>query len=185
MINRGFAVLPLIAGHFDMVLGESVRTTFDAGTGRYSLVSELDYEWQRQQLWAAGRRDPNLQLFSLDYWDPNDKENIAKIYTEERANGFIPYVARQISPGLYLPHEALLSAPQSRSKAWRLAARGSVDSGVPDCSRAHGSFAQRAFGPSRKRTGAPRVGGRNSKSRSICLSKCSRLATDHCRLLQR
>jgi polysaccharide biosynthesis protein PelA len=93
MINRGFAVLPQIAGHFDMVLGESVRTTFDAGTGRYSFVSESDYEWQRQQLWAAGRRDPNLQLFSLDYWDPNDKENIAKIYTEERANGFIPYVA--------------------------------------------------------------------------------------------
>ncbi|UGY16907.1 endo alpha-1,4 polygalactosaminidase [Bradyrhizobium septentrionale] len=93
MINRGFAVLPLIAGHFDMVLGESVRTTFDAGTGRYSFVSESDYEWQRQQLWAAGGRDPNLQLFSLDYWDPNDKENIAKIYTEERANGFVPYVA--------------------------------------------------------------------------------------------
>ena len=93
MINRGFAVLPRIAGQFDMVLGESVRTTFDAETGRYSFVSESDYEWQRQQLWAAGRRDPNLQLFSLDYWDPNDKENIAKIYTEERANGFIPYVA--------------------------------------------------------------------------------------------
>jgi len=103
MINRGFAVLPRITGHFDMVLGESVRTTFNAGTTHYSFVSESDYEWQRQQLWAARRRDPNLQLFSLDYWDPDDKENIAKIYTEERANGFIPYVATPDLTRIILP----------------------------------------------------------------------------------
>jgi uncharacterized protein (TIGR01370 family) len=103
MINRGFAVLPRITGHFDMVLGESVRTTFNAGAARYSFVSDSDYDWQRQQLWAARRRDPNLQLFSLDYWDPNDKENIAKIYAEERANGFIPYVGTPDLTRIILP----------------------------------------------------------------------------------
>ena len=66
-------------------------------------MTPRSYEWQRQQLWAAGRRDPNLRLFSLDYWDPNDKENIAKIHAEERANGFIPYVATPDLTQIVLP----------------------------------------------------------------------------------
>jgi hypothetical protein len=40
----------------------------------------------------AQRRDPKLRLFSLDYWSPDDHKGIARIYAQERANGFIPYV---------------------------------------------------------------------------------------------
>ena len=38
-------------------------------------------------------RDPRLRLFSLDYWEPQDRDGIARLYAEQRANGFVPYVA--------------------------------------------------------------------------------------------
>jgi uncharacterized protein (TIGR01370 family) len=92
MINRGYAVLPRIAGQFDMLLGESVRTTFDASSKTYRAVPKDGYTWQVQKMRQARERDPRLRLFSLDYWDPEDREGIAAIYAEERANGFVPYV---------------------------------------------------------------------------------------------
>lgn len=92
MINRGYAVLPRIAGKFDMLLGESVRTTFDAKSRSYQLVSEAGYLWQVERMRRARERDPHLRLFSLDYWDPEDRDGIARIYAGQRANSFIPYV---------------------------------------------------------------------------------------------
>ena len=92
MINRGYAVLPRIAGQFDMLLGESVRTTFDAKSKTYQPVAKDGYIWQIQNMRQARERDPRLRLFSLDYWDPEDRAGIARIYAEERANGFVPYV---------------------------------------------------------------------------------------------
>ena len=93
MINRGYAVLPHVAGQFDMLLGESVRATHDADRGTYLLQPERDYAWQRDRMWEARRRDPSLRVFSLDYWNPEDAEGIARLYAEQRRNGFIPYVA--------------------------------------------------------------------------------------------
>lgn len=93
MVNRGYAVLPRIAGQFDMLLGESVRATYVAASNAYALVSDDDYEWQRRRMWEARNRDPRLRLFSLDYWAPDDREGIARLYAEQRANGFVPYVA--------------------------------------------------------------------------------------------
>jgi len=93
MVNRGYAVMPQVAGQIDMLLGESVRTTFSHADGSYSFVSDKDYEWQKNRMREARRLNPRLRLFSLDYWDPDDRKGIARIYVEQRANGFIPYVA--------------------------------------------------------------------------------------------
>ena len=93
MLNRGYAVLPRIAGQYDMLLGESVRATFDAAAGAYRLMPQEGYAWQLDQMRAAQRRDPRLRLFSLDYWDPADREGCAWLYAVQRANGFLPYVA--------------------------------------------------------------------------------------------
>jgi uncharacterized protein (TIGR01370 family) len=92
MVNRGYAVLPGAAGAFDMLLGESVVTTYDAASGAYRVLPETDYRWQVTQMQEAQRRDPKLRLFSLDYWNPNDPRGIARIYAQQRTNGFIPYV---------------------------------------------------------------------------------------------
>jgi hypothetical protein len=92
MINRGYAVLPRIAGQFDMLLGESVRATFDAGSQTYRMVSEDGFNWQVEKMRMARERDRRLRLFSLDYWNPEDQAGIARIYALQRANGFVPYV---------------------------------------------------------------------------------------------
>jgi polysaccharide biosynthesis protein PelA len=92
MVNRGYAVLPRAVGAFDMLLGESVVTTWDSGSRGYRSMSESDASWQIEQMRQAQRRDPKLRLFSLDYWSPDDPKGIARIYAQERANGFIPYV---------------------------------------------------------------------------------------------
>jgi polysaccharide biosynthesis protein PelA len=92
MVNRGYAVLPRATGAFDMLLGESVLTTFDSGPGGYRMLSQADYRWQVERMREAQRRDPKLRLFSLDYWNPGDPRGIERIYAQERANGFIPYV---------------------------------------------------------------------------------------------
>ena len=92
MVNRGYAVLPRAVGAFDMLLGESVLTTFDAGSGGYRPMTDSDYNWQLEKLREAKRRDPRVRLFSLDYWNPNDRAGIARIYAAERAHGLIPYV---------------------------------------------------------------------------------------------
>jgi hypothetical protein len=92
MVNRGYAVLPHAAGAFDMLLGESVSTTYDPASGAYKPSADADYQWQIDRMRDAQRRDPKLRLFSLDYWNPDDPRGIARIYAQERTNGFVPYV---------------------------------------------------------------------------------------------
>ncbi|MDB5317159.1 MAG: hypothetical protein JWO24_3003 [Rhodospirillales bacterium] len=92
MINRAYAVLPRVSGSFHMLLGESVRSKHVA-EGGYTLTTCADYHWQRDQMLEARNRDRSLQVFSLDYWDPEDRSGIARLYAEQRQNGFVPYVA--------------------------------------------------------------------------------------------
>jgi uncharacterized protein (TIGR01370 family) len=93
MVNRGYAVVPEIAGSIDILLGESVITTFDAGTRDYRRVTDAGAKWQIDRLRDARRINPGLKLFTLDYWDPADLEGVRRIYREQRDQGFVPYVS--------------------------------------------------------------------------------------------
>jgi hypothetical protein len=93
MVNRGYALMPEIAGSIDIVLGESVLTTFDAATRAYARVPEPDVAWQVEALRRAKALNPALRIFTLDYWDPADTAGVRRIYAEQRANGFVPYVS--------------------------------------------------------------------------------------------
>jgi polysaccharide biosynthesis protein PelA len=93
MANRGYGVMPEIAGSLDMVLGESVLGTFDHETRKYRLVVPQDVEWQVNALRAARAANPRLKIFTLDYWDPTDRQGIRRLYETQRRNGFIPYVS--------------------------------------------------------------------------------------------
>jgi uncharacterized protein (TIGR01370 family) len=93
MVNRGYAILPQIAPHVDMVLGESVYATYDFATQQYRRVAPQDYQLQLQWLKAAQAASPRIKVMTLDYWDPEDSAGIAAIYTQQRNNGFLPYVA--------------------------------------------------------------------------------------------
>ena len=93
MVNRGYDLLPRIVDEIDMVLGESVHSTYDVAAEAYVRVAPDAVRWQTDRLNDAKRLRPELKLFSLDYWSPTDREGIARIYAEARANGFVPYVA--------------------------------------------------------------------------------------------
>jgi polysaccharide biosynthesis protein PelA len=93
MVNRGYDILPAIASQIDMVLGESVHTTYDVTSEAYMRVNDADIRWQINKMREGVKHNPNLTMFSLDYWTPNDLPGIARIYTQARDNGLIPYVA--------------------------------------------------------------------------------------------
>ena len=93
MMNRAYEILPEVEQSIDMELGESVFADHDMKTKTYRLVPAELYREQVRLLQAAQKRRPELKVFTLDYWDPADPAGIARIYREQRANGFEPYVA--------------------------------------------------------------------------------------------
>jgi len=93
MMNRAYEILPDVEEYIDIELGESIFADYDFETKRYRLVKRAIYREQVRLLKAAQRRRPDLAVFTLDYWDPADTAGVARIYREQRANGFEPYVA--------------------------------------------------------------------------------------------
>ncbi len=93
MLNRAYEILPQVAGDIDIVLGESVYADYDFENKSYRRVPKQLYQRQLAYLKEAVSHNPALKVFTLDYWEPHDHEGIAAIYREQRANGFIPYVA--------------------------------------------------------------------------------------------
>lgn len=93
MLNRGYDILPLVGSSVDIVLGESVYSTYDFSSKTYRRVVEADYHFQRELLRKAKANNPALQVFTLDYWDPSDERGVAEIYELQRRNGFSPYVS--------------------------------------------------------------------------------------------
>jgi polysaccharide biosynthesis protein PelA len=93
MVNRGYDLFPAIAPFVDILLGESVYTTYAAEHAGYVRVPAAQYQQQVGLLKQARAANPKLRLCSLDYWNPADRKGIRRIYRIERANGFAPYVA--------------------------------------------------------------------------------------------
>jgi uncharacterized protein (TIGR01370 family) len=93
MVNRGYALMPQLAGSIDILMGESVVGTFDTATKGYRRQSAADIEWQVTRLREAKSFNPRLKLFTLDYWDPADTDGVRAIYDEQRERGYEPYVS--------------------------------------------------------------------------------------------
>ncbi|MCW5770942.1 MAG: endo alpha-1,4 polygalactosaminidase [Rhodospirillaceae bacterium] len=93
MMNRAYEILPVVDGMIDAALGESVFTEIDFAKKAYRLADPKIYRQQVEWLQAAKKRRPGLSVFTLDYWKPDDKAGIARIYAEQRKNGFSPYVS--------------------------------------------------------------------------------------------
>lgn len=93
MLNRAYALLPEVGGSIDMVLGESVHADYDFDAETYGWVEDDLYREQVRLLKEAKTRHPGLAVMTLDYWRPDDAATIARIYAEQRRNGFNPYVA--------------------------------------------------------------------------------------------
>lgn len=92
MMNRAYQILNSVGGYITYALGESVYTTYNWGTQQYTYEDQGGYQWQLSYLQGAQALYPNLQVMTLDYWDPADPTTIKQIYKVERNNGFVPYV---------------------------------------------------------------------------------------------
>ena len=92
MMNRGYALLPEIAKDINMILGESSYTYYNFTTQSAEILAEETYQTYLDLLRKAQEANPELKIYTLDYWDKNDQEGIKHIYKTQRDNGFIPYV---------------------------------------------------------------------------------------------
>ncbi len=94
MLNRGFEILPQVAGCIDMVMAETTRSDLQPKDDKKPyLTAQADYEQYVATLKEAQVKNPALKVYSLDYWTMEDRAGVARIYNEQRAQGFIPYVA--------------------------------------------------------------------------------------------
>ncbi|CAO3430241.1 endo alpha-1,4 polygalactosaminidase [Azospirillum doebereinerae] len=93
MQNRAYEILPRTARAITHALGESVYAGWDFAAKRPHLQSDEDYRFQVDALKAAKALNPQLGLYSLDYWDPDDLAGVRALYARQRANGFAPYVS--------------------------------------------------------------------------------------------
>lgn len=93
MLNRAYFMYPKVACSVDMQLGESIYSRYNFKTKTYEIVPEQEYQDQVKLLKEIKTLKPSIEIFTLDYWDPNDVEGYKKIYSIQRENGFIPYVA--------------------------------------------------------------------------------------------
>ncbi len=93
MINRGYELHSKIIDDVDMILGESVYTTYDFKSKKYIKRTEEDYKYQVEKLKAAKTANPKIEIFTLDYWNEEDRNEIKKIYQIEDENEFNPFVS--------------------------------------------------------------------------------------------
>lgn len=93
MLNRAYAILPEAAKYINMELAESLYTDYIFEKKTYGFTPEADYLEQLRILKEVRKNNPSLKIYSLDYWDKKDLQQIRKIYEIEKGNGFIPYVA--------------------------------------------------------------------------------------------
>lgn len=93
MVNRAFQILPKVQMDIDMVLAESTLSDARIKEQKPVLFAEDARAHVLSVLKAAKTSVPELEIYTLDYWDMQDKQGVAAIYAQQRALGFIPYVA--------------------------------------------------------------------------------------------
>lgn len=101
MVNRGFELLPFIANDIDMELAESLYTNVLPGD-KHVIREPQEYQSLMALLQNARLQSPSLKVYSLDYWPPQDKEGVVRLYQDERKKfGFIPYVSTMDLQSVY------------------------------------------------------------------------------------
>lgn len=99
MVNRGFELLPQVEQDIDMVLAESIFIDSREQPARPFPVEH--YGSVLDMLANAKARNPEIKLFSLDYWNMEDADGVKKIYARQREAGFVPYVSTPDLQAIY------------------------------------------------------------------------------------
>lgn len=92
MLNHGFSILADVAVDLDYALAESILSQKDDFTGHFRWLPPKAYAQAVEQLHQITARTGKLQVLTLDYWNMDDSEGVQRIYGQQRASGFAPYV---------------------------------------------------------------------------------------------
>lgn len=92
MLNRAFSLLPEVESHIDMILAEGTLSHYDLEKKEATHQPDEVYMQYVEKIHQAQQRTPRLKVYSLDYWDMNDKKGVTHIYRTQRLHGFVPYV---------------------------------------------------------------------------------------------
>lgn len=93
MMNRGFEILPDLAQTIDMVLAEVIYTRYDFEKKQYTFQDPQEYHRTVELLKTLKKKNPGLEIYTLDYTEPDQWERRRDIYQKQRTHGFHPYVA--------------------------------------------------------------------------------------------
>lgn len=93
LMNGALGLVADLQAEVQMVAVESSLTDWNFQTKTPSWRKPDDRTWALNQMHKAKAANPHLQIFTLDYWNAADKPGVAAIYQQQRADGFIPYVA--------------------------------------------------------------------------------------------
>lgn len=93
LLNGALAVAADQPDAVQMVAMESSLTDWDFATKKARWRTSDEREWVMNRVRTARAANPKLAVYTLDYWDPADLPGIAAIYKQQRADGFVPYVA--------------------------------------------------------------------------------------------
>lgn len=94
MLNRGFELLPEVAGYIDYILAESILAVPDEQKpGNYRELKASYYQSIVAMLHKIQKIHPRLPVYTLDYWQLNDRRGIQKLYKTQRDQGFRPYIS--------------------------------------------------------------------------------------------
>lgn len=93
MLNRAFDVLEETAGELNSWLGESMLADADPASGASVLVDARLHADSVERVRRVHQRHEQLELYTLDYWDPADAPGVSRLYQRQRELGFSPYVA--------------------------------------------------------------------------------------------
>lgn len=93
VVNGALELAPALRNEIYEFAVESSLTDWDFGRQQARWRRGDERAWALNRARAARQAQPRLRLYTLDYWDPSDTAGVARIYAEQRAAGFVPYVA--------------------------------------------------------------------------------------------
>ncbi len=93
MLNGGLPIVGSLKDAVHMLAIESTLSTWDFQKKVPLWRTPAERSAALGRLQQAKMANPSLRIFTLDYWDPADAASVHRIYAEQRARGFVPYVA--------------------------------------------------------------------------------------------
>ena len=90
--NRGFEVMDKVAGFIDAVAAESLFSRWNNEIKQYQPVPDADRQWLHSKL-SQIKQKHNLDIISIDYVSPADRDHAVEVANKIAALGFTPWVA--------------------------------------------------------------------------------------------